>query len=165
MVDFSEIPLELQLREANCRIQSHLSKGCKYAQFQSLMFLRCFLAIMDNQILVDWDTITGVFDWVPLFPITLIDAEILDHWCTHPGVWEVVRNIQHSWLVLVMVHHTLPAGNKGKPATIYGVSFVYMPAHQVWTSLSDALSYLRHSKQDCVILVSMPIKPMYSPQP
>ena len=33
MVDFAEIPLELQLREANCRIQSHLGKGRKYTQF------------------------------------------------------------------------------------------------------------------------------------
>ena len=27
MVDFAEIPLELQLREANHRIQNHLAKG------------------------------------------------------------------------------------------------------------------------------------------
>ena len=120
---------------------------------------------MDNQVSVDWDTITGTYDWVPLFPIMLIDAKILNHWFTHPTVWEVARNMQHSWQVLAMVHHTLPAGNKGKPAVIFGASLVYILAHQARTSLSNALSYLRHAKKDCVILVSMPMKPMYSPQP
>ena len=33
---------------------------------------------MDNQISVEWDTITGVFDRSPVFPIMLIDAEILE---------------------------------------------------------------------------------------
>ena len=165
MVDFTEIPLELQLQEVNRCIQDHLSKGGKYAQFLSPMFLRRFPVIMDNQILVDWDTIMGVFDRVPLFPITLIDAEILNHWHAHTSVWEVAHNMQHSRHVLAMVCHTLPAGNKGKPATVYGASFVYMPAHQARTSLSDALNYLRHSKQDCIVRVLTPTKPMYSPQP
>ena len=107
----------------------------------------------------------GVFDRVPIFPITLIDAEILDYWCTHPSVWEVVHNLQHSQRVLAMVHYTLSSGHKGKPAVVYAVSFVYIPAHQVRTSLSDALTYLGCSKEDCVILVSMPSKPTYSPQP
>ena len=120
---------------------------------------------MDNQISVDWDCITGVFDRVPIFPITLIDAEILDYWCTHPTVWEVACNMQHSQHVLAMVRYTLASGLKGKPAVFYGASFVYIPAHQVWTSLTNTLSYLRHSKEDCVVLVSMAIKPTYSPQP
>ena len=41
----------------------------------------------------------------------------------------------------------------------------FIPTHQVQTSLSDALAYLKHAKEDCVILVSMPAKPRYSPQP
>ena len=73
--------------------------------------------------------------------------------------------MQHSRHVLAMVCYTLVSGPKGKPAVIYGVSFVYIPAPQVRTSLTDALSYLKHSKVDCVILVSTPIKPTYSPQP
>ena len=147
MADFSEVPLELQLREAHHRIQSsHLGKGHKYAQFLSPMFLRQFPAIMDNQINVDWDCITGVFDQMPIFPITLIDTEILDYWCAHPAVWEVACNMQHSRCVLVMVCYTLVSGIKGKPAVIYGASFIYIPAHQAWTSLTDALSYLKHSK-------------------
>ena len=101
---------------------------------------------MDNQINVDWDCITGVFDWAPIFPITLIDTEILDYWCTHPAVWEVVHNMQHSRRVLAMVRYTLASGPKGKPAVIYGASFVYIPAHQALTSLTDALSYLKHSR-------------------
>ena len=120
---------------------------------------------MDNQISVDWDCITGVFIQGPLFPITLIDAEILDYWCTHPTVWEVAHNMQHSRHILAMVCYTLASGPKGKPAVIYRASFVYILAHQAQTSLSDALSYLRHSKEDCVILVSTPIKLTYSPQP
>ena len=120
---------------------------------------------MDNQISVDWDCITGVFDWAPIFPITLIDAEILDYWCTHPAMWEVACNMQHSRHVLAMVRYTLVSGPRGKPAVIYGASFVYILVHQAWTSLTNALSYLKHSKVDCVILVSTPIKPTYSPQP
>ena len=165
MVDNTEILLELQLREAHRHIQSHVGKGCKYPQFLSPMFLRHFPAIMDNQILVDWDTVTDTYNWVPLFPITLIDTKILDHWCAHPAVWEVVRNMQHSRWVLVIVHCTIPEGPNGKPAVVFGVSLVYIPAHQVRTSLSDALAYLKHTKGDCVILVSMPNQLTYSPQP
>ena len=165
MTDFSEVPLELQLREAHRRIQSHLGKGRKYTQFLSLMFLRQFPAIMDNQINVDWDCITGIFDRAPIFPITLIDTEILDYWCANPAVWKVARSMQHSRHVLAMVCYTLASGPKGKPAVIYGTSFIYVPAHQVWTSLTDTLSYLKHSKVDCIVLVSTPIKLIYSPQP
>ena len=48
---------------------------------------------------------------------------------------------------------------------MFGVSFVLIPAHQARTSLSDTLSYLKCVKEDCVILVSTPLKPTYSPQP
>ena len=85
---------------------------------------------MDNQISVNWDTIMGAYDQVPLFPITLIDTEVLDYWCTHPTVWEVACNLQHSQWVLAIVHRTLPEGNKGKPAVIFGASLVYIPARQ-----------------------------------
>ena len=37
---------------------------------------------------------------------------------------------------------------------MFGVSFVLIPSHQVHTSLSDALSYLKCAKEDCVVLVS-----------
>ena len=130
MVDFAEIPLELQLQEAHCCIRNHVGKGCKYPQFLLPMFLQRFPAIMDNQISVDWDTITGTYDRAPLFPITLIDTEVLDYWCTHPTVWEVARNLQHFWLVLAIVRRTLPEGNKGKPAVMFGASLVYIPARQ-----------------------------------
>ena len=165
MADLMEIPLELQLQEAHHHIQSHLGKGRKYAQFLSLMFLRQFTVVMDNQISVDWNTIMGVFDWAPIFPITLINAEILDYWHAHPSMWEVVRNLQHSQHILAMVRYTLPSGHKGKLVIVYGASFVYITAHQAQTSLSNALTYLGHSKEDCIILVSMPTKPTYSPQP
>ena len=80
-------------------------------------------------------------------------------------MWEVAHNMQYSWHILAMVLYTLASGPKGKPAVIYGASFVYILAHQAQTSLTDTLSYLRHSKEDCVVLVSTPIKPTYSPQP
>ena len=165
MVDFSEIPLELQLQEAHHRIQGHVGKGRKYPQFLLPMFLQWFPAIIDNQISVDWDTVTGTYDQAPLFPITLIDTEVLNYWCAHPTVWEVACNLQHSQWVLAIVRHTLPEGNKGKPAVIFGALLVYILAHQAQTSLSDALSYLKCAKGDFVILVSMPMKPTYSPQP
>ena len=50
------------------------------------MFLQRFPVIMENQISVDWDTIMGAYDRAPLFPITLIDNEVLDYWCAHPTV-------------------------------------------------------------------------------
>ena len=130
MVDFAEVPLELQLQEAHHRIRNHVGKGHKYPQFLSPMFLQCFPVIMDNQISVDLDIITGTYDRVPLFPITLIDTEVLDYWCTHPTVWEVVHNLQHFWWVLAIVHCTLPEGNKGRPAVVFGASLVYIPARQ-----------------------------------
>ena len=120
---------------------------------------------MDNQISVDWDTITGTYDWVPLFPIMLIDTEVLDYWCAHPTVWEVAHNLQHSQWVLAIVCGTLPEGNKGKPAVVFGALLVFILARQALTSLSVTLSYLKGAKGDCVILVSIPMKLTYSPQP
>ena len=64
-----------------------------------------------------------------------------------------------------MVRHTLAVSHKGSPVVIYGVSFMYIPAHQSQTSLMYTLKYLRNAKEDCVVLVSMPSKPVYSPQP
>ena len=129
------------------------------------MFLQRFPAIMDNQISVNWDTVTGVYDRTPFFPITLIDTEILDDWFTHPSVWEMASNQQHSRRVLAMVRYTLLSSYKGQPAIVFRASFVLIPAHQARTSLSDALSYLKHAMKDCVVLMSMPTKPMFSPQP
>ena len=103
---------------------------------------------MDNQISVDWDTITGAYNWAPLFPIMLFDTKVLDYWCAHPTVWEVARNLQHSPLVLAIVHRTLPEGNKDKPVVVFRVSLVYIPACQAQTNLGDALSYLKHAKGD-----------------
>ena len=40
MAELQEIPLELQVREANRRIAAHLSKGRKYAEILSPAFLR-----------------------------------------------------------------------------------------------------------------------------
>ena len=97
--------------------------------FLSPMFLRRFPAVMNNQISVQWDSITGVYDQVPVFPITLIDAEILDNWHAHPSVWEVERSQQHSQRVLAMVHYTLATGHKGSPVIVYGASFVYTLTH------------------------------------
>ena len=50
MAELTEIPLDLQLKEANRQITEHTSKGRKYQQFLSPAFLRCFPAIMENQI-------------------------------------------------------------------------------------------------------------------
>ena len=165
MAELPEIPLELQLREANRRIKVHLSKGHKFSQFLLPMFLRRFPAIMDNQISVNWDTIMGVYNRMPFFPITLIDVEILDDWATHPSIWEVLSKLQHSWHVLALVRYTLPSSYRGQPAIVFGALFVLIPAHQAQTSLSDALLCLKHTMKDCVILVSMPTKLTFSPQP
>ena len=63
------------------------------------------------------------------------------------------------------MHRTLPEGNKSKPAVVFGASLVYILAHQAQINLSDALSYLKRAKGDCIILVLTPMKPTYSPQP
>ena len=165
MVELPEIQLELQLREAHRRIKVNRIKGCKFLQFLLPMFLQRFPAIMDNQISVNWDTITGVYDRTPFFPITLIDTEILDDWSAHPSIWEVMSNLQHSRHVLAMVCYTLPSSYKGQPAIVCGALFVLIPAHQVQTSLSDALLYLKCATKDCIVLVSTLTKHMFSPQP
>ena len=88
------------------------------------MFLQRFPAVMDNQISIGWDTITGIFDRTPFLPITLTDTEILDDWFMHPSVWEVAPALQHSWWVLAMVRYTLPSSYQGQPAIVFRASFV-----------------------------------------
>ena len=129
------------------------------------MFLRRFPTIMDNQLSIDWDTILGVYNRMPFFPITLIDTEILDNWATHPSIWEVKPKRRHSRRVLAMVCYTLLAHYKGQVAVVFGASFVLILSYQVHTSLSNTLSYLKYAKEDCVVLVSTPSKLTYSPQP
>ena len=165
MAEMQEIPLELQIREANRRIAAHLSKGRKFPEFLLPMFLKRFLAIMDNHLSMNWDTISGIYDRTPFFPIMLIDTDILDDWCAHPSVWEVPSKQQHSWHVLTMIRYTLPTSHKGHAAIIFGVSFILIPTHQAQTSLSDALRYLKRIQEDSIILVSTPANPTFSPQP
>ena len=165
MAELTEIPLELQLKEANHRIKMHLSKGHKFQQFLSPMFLRRFPTIMENQISVDWNTVLGVYDRTPMLPITLIDTEILDDWFTRPSVWDMSSNLQHAQHVLAFIHYMLPTPYKGQPAVVFGVSFVFIPAYQARTNLRDNLTFLKNAKEDSVVLVAMPAKPTYSPQP
>ena len=160
-----EIPLELQLKEANRRIKMHLSKGRKFQQFLSPMFLRHFPTIMENHISIDWNTISGVYDRTPTLPVILIDTEILDDWFAHPQVWDVSRDLQHTHRVLALVRYTLPTPYKGQPVIVFGVSFVFIPAYQACTNLHDSLMFLKNAKEDSVVLVAMPSKPTYSPQP
>ena len=165
MAELTEIPLELQLKEANRQIKMHLSKGHKFQQFLSPMFLQHFPAIMENQITVDWNTISGIYDRMPMLPITLIDMEILDDWFTCPSVWDVSSNLQHARHVLAFIHYTLPTPYKGQPAIVFGVSFVFIPAYQAHTNLRNGLTFLKNAKEDSIVLVVMPAKPTYSPQP
>ena len=129
------------------------------------MFLRRFPAIIENHISVDWNTISGVYDRTPTLPITLIDTEILDDWFGHPQVWDVLRDLQHVRHVLALVLYTLPTPYKGQPAIVFGASFVFVPAYQACTNLRDGLTFLKSAKEDSVVLVAMPSKPTYSPQP
>ena len=92
------------------------------------MFLQRFPTIIDNQLSIDWDTISGVYDGTPFFPITLIDMEILDDWAAHPSVWEVEPKRRHSRRVLAMVRYTLPAHYKGQVAIVFGALFVLIPS-------------------------------------
>ena len=130
MAELTEIPLELQLKEANHRIKMHLSKGRKFQQFLSPMFLWHFLAIMENHISVDWNTISGIYDRTPTLPITLIDTEILEDWFTRPQVWDWSRDLQHAQHMLALVCYTLPTKYKVQPAIVFGASFVFVPAYQ-----------------------------------
>ena len=160
-----EIPLELQLKEANRRIKMYLSKGRKFQQFLSLMFLWRFPAIMENHISVDWNTISGIYDRTPTLPITLIDTEILDNWFTHPSVWDVSSNLQHAQHVLALVRYMLLTPYKGQPAIVFVASFIFIPAHQACTNLRNGLTFLKNAKEDSIVLVAMPSKPTYSLQP
>ena len=145
MVELTEIPLELQLKEANHQIKMHLSKGHKFQQFLSPMFLQHFPAIMENQISVDWNTISGVYDRTPMLPITLIDAEILDDWFARPSVWDVSSNLQHARHVLALIRYTLPTPYKGQPAIVFGASFIFIPTYQACTNLRDGLMFLKNA--------------------
>ena len=165
MAELLEIPFDLQLWEANQHIQAHQDKGHKFSEFLSPMFLQRFPAIMENQLSINWDTILGVYNRTPFFPVTLIDMEILDDWAAHPSVWEVEPKRQHSWHVLAMVRYTLQARYKGQVAIVFRASFVLIPSHQACTRLSNTLPYLKSAKEDCVVLVSTPSKLTYSPQP
>ena len=163
MAELTEIPLELQLKEANRQIKMHLSKGRKFQQFLSPMFLWRFPAIMENHISIDWNTISGVYDRTPTLPFTLIDTEILNDWLGRPQVWDVSGNLQHARRVLAFVRYTLLTPYKGQPAIVFGVSFVFVPAYQACTNLLDGLTFLKSAKEDSVVLVAMPSKPTYSP--
>ena len=165
MAEFTEIPLEFQLKEANRQIKMHLSKGHKFQKFLSPMFLWCFPAIMENHISVDWNTISGVYDRTPTLPITLIDTEILDNWFARPQVWDVLRDLQHIWCMLALVRYTLPTPYKGQPAIVFGASFIFILAYQAHTNLRDGLMFLKDAKEDSIVLVAMPSKPTYSPKP
>ena len=163
MAELTEIPLELQLKEANCQIKMHLSKGHKFQQFLLPMFLWCFPAIMENQISVDWNTVLGIYDRTPTIPITLIHMEILDDWFTCPSVWDMSSNLQHARHVLAFVRYTLPTPYKGQPAIVFGASFVFIPAYQAHTNLRDGLTFLKNAKEDSVVLVVTPAKPHILP--
>ena len=165
MAELTEIPLELQLKEANRRIKMHLSKGRKFQQFLSPMFLRRFLAIMENHISLDWNTILGIYDRTPTLPITLIDTEILDNWFGCPQVWDVLHDLQHARRVLALVRYMLPTPYKGQPAIVFGASFIFVPTYQACTNLRNGLTFLKSAEEDSVVLVVMPSKPTYSPQP
>ena len=143
----------------------HLCKGHQYQQFLLQMFLRRFPAIMENQVYVDWNTISGVYDRTATFPITLIDTEILDQCFARPSVWDMSSNLQHAQHVLAIIHYTLPAPYKGQPAIVFGVSFLFIPAYQACTNLHDGLTSLKNTKEDLVVLVATPDKPTYAPQP
>ena len=165
MVELTEIPLELQLKEANRQIKMQLSKGRKFQQFLSPMFPWRFLAIMENHISVDWNTISGFYDRTPTLPITLIDTEIMDNWFARPQVWDVSRDLQHAWRMLALIRYMLLTPYKGQPAIVFGASLVFVPAYQARMNLSDGLTFLKSTKEDSVVLVAMPSKPTYSPQP
>ena len=165
MVELTEIPLELQLKEAHCQIKMHLSKGHKYQQFLSPMFLRRFPAIMENKISVDWNTISDIYDRTPILPITLIDTEILDDWFAHPSVWDVPSNLQHAQHMLALLHFTLPTSYKGQPAIVFGAFFIFITTYQARMNLRDSLTFLKNAKEDSVVLVAAPAKPTYTPQP
>ena len=151
MAELTEIPLELQLKEANRRIKMHLSKGHKFQQFLSPMFLRRFPAIMENHISIDWNTISGIYDRMPTLPITLIDTEILDDWFSCPQVWDVSRDLQHARCMLALVSYMLPTPYKGQPAIVFGASFVFVPTYQACTNLRDGLTFLKSAKEDSVV--------------
>ena len=80
-------------------------------------------------------------------------------------MWDVSRDLQHARHVLALIHYTLLTPYKGQPAIVFGVSFIFIPAYQARTNLQDSLTFLKSTKEDSVVLVAMPSKPTYSPQP
>ena len=80
-------------------------------------------------------------------------------------MWDVSSNLQHAQRMLALVHYTLLTPYKGQPAIVFGASFMFIPAYQACTNLCDGLTFLKNAKEDSVVLVAMPSKPTYSPQP
>ena len=76
-----------------------------------------------------------------------------------------VAHLQHARRVLALVRYTLLTPYKGQPAIVFGASFIFVPAYQAHTNLHDGLMFLKSTKEDSVVLVAMPSKPTYSPQP
>ena len=67
--------------------------------------------------------------------------------------------------MLALVCYRLLTPYKGQPAIVFGASFIFVPAYQACTNLCDGLMFLKSTKEDSVVLVAMPSKPTYSPQP
>ena len=67
--------------------------------------------------------------------------------------------------MLALVRYTLPTPYKGQPAIVFGVSFIFIPAHQARMNLHDGLTFPKNAKEDSAVLVAMPSKPTHSPQP
>ena len=82
-----------------------------------------------------------------------------------PQCGDVSSNLQHTRCVLAFIRYTLPTPYKGQPAIVFGASFIFIPAYQARTNLHDGLTFLKNAKEDSVVLIVMPAKPTYSPQP
>ena len=54
---------------------------------------------------------------------------------------------------------------KGQPAIVFGASFFFIPTYQACMNLRNGLTFLKNAKEDSVVLVVMPVKLTYSPQP
>ena len=79
--------------------------------------------------------------------------------------YPICNTLQHARHVLALVRYTLPTPYKGQPAIVFGASFVFIPTYQAHMNLHDGLMFLKNAKEASVVLVVMPARPAYYPQP
>ena len=159
MVD-EELPYEYQLDEIATRVNKFRADGIPPELFLMPTFLKYFPVAMEPGVLPDvkWNSISGLFMWSPVLPMTYVDNDILLA-MSHQQVWDVdTPESFHPRCSLAIVKH-FPAG------PMYMLTTVYVPATQDQLHFLPTLSSLHSLQMEAVALVYVPKSGIYMPEP